>query len=106
MSFDTSHYVQLVFGGCSPSHSPLPTNNCPHIAQMEALPVAIAPPGDPVPAHCSQSARTLQGRAGKGCRAAQARAHSNEWRREKEDKKKEILRVSMDTILPPRHSAG
>jgi hypothetical protein len=93
-------------GGCSLSQSPLPTNNCPHTAQMEALPVAIAPPGDPAPAHCSQRARTLQGRAGKGCRAAQARAHSNEWRREKEDKVKERLKVSMDTMLPPRHSAA
>ena len=36
----------------------------------------------------------------------QARAHSNEWRREKEDKEKERLKVSMDTMLPPRHSVG
>ena len=37
---------------------------------------------------------------------AQARAHSNEWRREKEDKEKEHLKVSMDTMLRPRHSAA
>ena len=85
---------------------PLPTNNSPHTAQMQALPVAIAPPRDPAPAHCSQRACTLQGGAGKGCRAAQARAHSNEWRARRRDKEKEILKVSMDTTLPPRHSAG
>ena len=85
---------------------PLPTNNCPHTAQLQGLPVAIAPSCDPAPSSCSQRACTLQGRAGKGCRAAQARAHSNEWRREKEDKEKELLKVSMDTTLPPRHSVG
>ena len=36
---------------------------------------------------------------------AQARAHSNELRARRRDKEKDILRVSMDTMLPTRLTA-
>ena len=92
-----------------PSRRPAPssyTHNYTPTPQIEALPVANTLLHYPRPVSRSQRAWTLQERAGEACRAAQARAQSNEWRKEKEDKKKELLKVSMNTMPTPRLRAG